>query len=131
MREAEAALVERRREAEAARAALEEAETAAVGAERDRAGAEAVLAETLAEAFGPDGIPAMVFAGVVAELEADAAEVLEELSEGRLRLTIETRRAVKTRKGAEAETLDRDSTGRSGAGPTWSGFSPTARRLFA
>jgi exonuclease SbcC len=99
--------------AEAIRAEMAAKEIAKAKAEekvalekRDRATEKQKLFGILAEAFGPDGIPALIFAGVVAELEADAADVLADLSGGRLTLALETRRVAKTRQGAEIDTLD-------------------------
>lgn len=60
--------------------------------------------ELLAEAFGPKGIPALIFEGVVAELSVDASEVLSALSGGRMTLQLVSRRERKA--GHEAETLE-------------------------
>jgi hypothetical protein len=42
----------------------------------------------LSKAFGPAGIPAMLVEGVVAELEADADQLLRTLSDGRFGLRL-------------------------------------------
>jgi len=118
-RELEAALAEEEGAARALRRAAEEqgAARAAVGqlqeaeAARDEArGAVAPAARELAldlylaEAFGPDGIPALMTERALAELEVEASAVLASLTEGRMALTVETQREKKT--GGLAETLD-------------------------
>lgn len=106
------------KELQAARNELAEAEVA-----RRRYGTEARVYQVLAEAFGPNGIPALIYAGVVGELEVDAAEELNILSGGRLGLSLETRRQSKTKKGAEIETLEVLIHDSDGAMPyeSWSG----------
>lgn len=59
---------------------------------------------TAARAFGRDGIPAMVVASAVPELEDQANQVLDDLSQGSLRLELSTTRELKS--GATKETLD-------------------------
>lgn len=44
----------------------------------------------LAKAYGPDGVPNLVFTGVVAELERDASGLMEELTNGTMRLALRT-----------------------------------------
>lgn len=60
---------------------------------------------TLAQAFGPDGIPHLVFSGVVAELERDADELMTTLTDGQFRLELRTTATAKA-SGQTTETLD-------------------------
>lgn len=59
----------------------------------------------LVEAFGRNGIPALVIENAVPELERIANEILGEMSQGRHSLRFETQRELKSRAGM-AETLD-------------------------
>lgn len=87
-----------------------EAEAAAIEAASALRTERAAVAETvgryelLAEAFGPKGIPALIFEGVVAELSVDASAVLSALSGGRMTCELVSRRERKA--GHEAETLE-------------------------
>lgn len=54
--------------------------------------------EILRRAFSPTGIPSMVMAGVVEELENEANEYLERFSNGKMSLNVETQRETKTGK---------------------------------
>ncbi len=94
-----ATLARRLEEAVDARRALGEAER-----RRDAAERRGRLFATLAEAFGHNGIPSLVYEGVVAELEADATSVLSTLSGGRLSLRLATAR--ETKRGTSVDTLD-------------------------
>lgn len=65
---------------------------------------EIAVQETLARAFGRDGIPAMILNSVVAELDAVVNDVLGRLSGGSLNARVETQREKKT--GGVADTLE-------------------------
>jgi exonuclease SbcC len=58
----------------------------------------------LSKAFGPNGIPNLVFSGVVAELERDASELMENLTNGQFRLEFRTEST--TKEGEIREALD-------------------------
>ncbi|MBM3465803.1 MAG: SMC family ATPase, partial [Armatimonadetes bacterium] len=58
----------------------------------------------LAEAFGRNGLQALIIEEAVPALEADANELLARLSDGRMALKVETQRP--TRRGAPVDTLD-------------------------
>lgn len=58
----------------------------------------------LAEAFGRDGIPALIIENALPEIQAEANLLLERLSDGRLTVHLESLRAKKT--GGLKETLD-------------------------
>ena len=58
----------------------------------------------LAKAFGPDGIPNMIFTGVVDELERDASDMMERMTNGKFRL--EFRTETTTKDGNSRGTLD-------------------------
>lgn len=80
--------------------------------QRDKLRAEAEAEERtekmyadLAKAFGKDGVPAMILAGVVVELEALVNEELARLSGGQLSVAINTQRQRKG-DGGQVETLD-------------------------
>jgi DNA repair exonuclease SbcCD ATPase subunit len=66
--------------------------------------ADEAAARACAKAFGPDGIPNIVFAQQASALEAIANEVLGALSEGRMTLELRTTRARPD--GAEVGALD-------------------------
>lgn len=59
--------------------------------------------DILRKAFSPTGIPAMIMAGAVQEIENDANEYLEKLSNGKLSLNIETQKT--TQKGKVNEEI--------------------------
>jgi DNA repair protein SbcC/Rad50 len=67
------------------------------------AGEIAIHAE-LREAFGVNGIPAMIIEHALPELERDANRILQQLTGGRMHLRLETQRETKT--GNLRETLD-------------------------
>jgi exonuclease SbcC len=60
---------------------------------------------TLARAFGPDGVPNLIFNSVVDELERDASELMEGLTGGMFRLMLRTE-AKNKGDGQTKETLD-------------------------
>ena len=60
---------------------------------------------SLAQAFGPDGIPHLVFSSVVSELEVDADELMATLTDGQLRLELRTTATTKAT-GETTEALD-------------------------
>jgi exonuclease SbcC len=72
--------------------------------ERDQLGADMGLYEELREAFGKRGVPAMIIETVVPELERDANQLLERMTEGRLHVRIETQKLTKG--GDVREALD-------------------------
>ena len=80
----------------AERIALEAAETAA----RDRRNAM----HELAEAFGPNGIPAMLIENALPELEQDANDLLSRMTDNSTQVTFVTQRQGRT--GKAIETLD-------------------------
>lgn len=59
----------------------------------------------LSRAYGPDGVPNLVFSGVVDELERDASGLMEDLTNGAFRLVLRTTAQNKT-DGSVRETLD-------------------------
>jgi exonuclease SbcC len=67
-------------------------------------GADMGLYEELREAFGKRGVPAMIIETVVPELERDANQLLERMTEGRLHVRIETQKLTKG--GDVREALD-------------------------
>jgi DNA repair protein SbcC/Rad50 len=62
------------------------------------------LYDKLAKAFGRDGIPARIIGNAVPELQREANELLNLLSDGRLTISIESLRRMKT--GKDKESLD-------------------------
>jgi exonuclease SbcC len=72
--------------------------------ERDQFAADMGLYEELRDAFGKRGVPAMIIETVVPELERDANQLLERMTEGRLHVRIETQRLTKG--GDVREALD-------------------------
>jgi len=60
--------------------------------------------ELLRKAFGKQGVPAMIIETVVPELEKSANELLAQMTDGRMRVRIETQREIKT--GELREALD-------------------------
>jgi exonuclease SbcC len=72
--------------------------------ERDQLAADMGLYEELREAFGKRGVPAMIIETVVPELERDANQLLERMTEGRLHVRIETQKMTKG--GDVREALD-------------------------
>lgn len=73
-------------------------------AEHQRLADEVGLLQDLREAFSKRGVPAMIIETVVPELEASANELLGRMTEGRLKVRIETQRETKT--GELREALD-------------------------
>lgn len=63
-----------------------------------------VVYKHLRQAFGKNGIPALIIEHTVPEIEYRANELLDQLSQGKLHLRLETTRTKKD--GGEAETLD-------------------------
>jgi len=66
---------------------------------------DAVIWGDLAVAFSKDGIQALVIENVVPQLEQDANDLLDRLTDGRMHLAIRTEKPVKSR-GTTAETLE-------------------------
>lgn len=73
-------------------------------AERERLTAEMGIHEDLRQAFGREGIPAMIVEAAVPELEQAANELLGRMTEGRMSVRIETQR--ETRAGELREALE-------------------------
>lgn len=62
------------------------------------------LADALRQAFGKNGVPAMLIEAVLPELEASANELLGRMTNGRMNVRFETQRL--TQKGDTSETLE-------------------------
>lgn len=60
--------------------------------------------EQLREAFGKDGIPAMIIEATIPEIEAEANKLLARMTDGRMHVTFDTQREKVT--GGTKETLD-------------------------
>jgi exonuclease SbcC len=69
-------------------------------AERDQ-----VIWSELVQAYGKDGIQALVIENVVPQLEEQANELLDRLTDGRLKIAVRTEKPLKSREGM-AETLE-------------------------
>ncbi|MCX8024616.1 MAG: hypothetical protein N3A60_05395, partial [Thermanaerothrix sp.] len=72
-----------------------------------------VRLKTLEKAFSKDGVPALLIEQALPEIEAQANQLLDRLSNGMMSVAFETRREYKSKEG-EKETLDiiiRDSFG--------------------
>jgi len=67
---------------------------------------EKALYEELAEAFGRRGIQALIIETVLPDLEAEANRLLAQMTDNRMRLTLETQRQARSRGGEPIETLD-------------------------
>lgn len=71
--------------------------------------------KTLEQAFGKDGIPALLIEQALPDIQAHANEILDRLSSGEMAVTFETQREFKDKKRSDRrETLDiliRDSSG--------------------
>jgi DNA repair protein SbcC/Rad50 len=89
----------RLRECEGLREREEQTRTALERARRE----ESIYVD-LVTAFGRNGVQAFIVDAVVPEIEAEANRLLEMMSDGRMRVRLETQRA--TRAGDLAETLD-------------------------
>ena len=76
---------------------------------------EASLYKDLRQAFGRNGLPAMIIEAAVPELEAEANDLLARLSDGRMKLNIRTQRERAS--GAIAETLELEIADELGARP--------------
>jgi len=72
--------------------------------ERERMADDLGLYEDLREAFSKRGVPAMIIETVVPELERSANELLGRMTDGRMRVRIETQRETKV--GELREALD-------------------------
>ncbi|WP_299026868.1 SMC family ATPase [uncultured Thermanaerothrix sp.] len=70
--------------------------------------------KTLERAFSKDGVPALLIEQALPEIEAQANELLDRLSNGTMSVSFETQAEYKTKVGEKKETLDiiiRDGTG--------------------
>jgi exonuclease SbcC len=129
LRQAEAEVVERAAELAARERDLAAAEEAVIRLgeiEAELAGLSECgqLAQVLIKAAGPSGVPALVVASSVGELEETANDVLDRLSHGTMHLGIRCSRPSKSRSGTSIETLDvvlADPSGAERAWATWSG----------
>lgn len=72
--------------------------------ERDVMADDLGIYEELREAFGKKGVPAMIIETVVPEIERSTNELLGRMTDGRMRVRIETQREIKT--GELREALD-------------------------
>ncbi len=61
--------------------------------------------QTLEEAFGRNGVPALLIEQALPQLEEEANRLLEQLTEGEMRIMFRTQRALRSREGVR-ETLD-------------------------
>lgn len=121
--EVEAQLVHQRDQCQAAENAYKAAESEVVQAEARLARAEAIATQLrdvqeacrkeaeevrlwriLTEAFGKKGIPALIIENAVPELADEANQVLDQLTDGRIYLQLETQR--ENRQGKTVETLE-------------------------
>jgi exonuclease SbcC len=75
-------------------------------AERDKSRNEENLHKLLAAAFGKRGIQASIIETALPELELYTNEILDRLTDGDLRVFIETTRLAKAKKSAPVETLE-------------------------
>lgn len=87
------------RAAERAATELEQLQTTAAGARE-----MVEILDVLRDAFGRDGIPALLIETAIPELEAEANAILGHLTAGRFTVRLETLRALKS--GGDRETLD-------------------------
>lgn len=72
--------------------------------EHDEAGREKAIFDELRLAFGKRGIQAMIIETVLPEIEQQANELLEQMTDGRMHVSFESQR--ETKKGDLMETLD-------------------------
>ncbi len=72
--------------------------------EHDEAGREKAIFDELRLAFGKRGIQAMIIETVLPEIEEQANQLLEQMTDGRMHLSFESQR--ETKKGTLMETLD-------------------------
>ncbi len=72
--------------------------------QRDALAEQVALLIELREAFGVNGIPAMIIEHTLPELETEANRILEQLTGGRMHVRFETQRETKS--GTVRETLD-------------------------
>lgn len=75
--------------------------------EKEAISAEISRLKTLERAFGKDGIPALLIEQALPEIESNANEILERLSDGNMSVKFETQREFKDKKRDDRkETLD-------------------------
>jgi exonuclease SbcC len=72
--------------------------------ERETLGQERVIYEELRQAFGKDGVPAMIIEAAIPEIEMEANQILTRMTDGRMHVRFETQREKVT--GGIKETLD-------------------------
>jgi DNA repair protein SbcC/Rad50 len=82
----------------------QEERRAELGTRMDELNDEISLYNQLREAFGKKGLQAMIIESAIPEVEAEANQLLNRMSEGRMSLRLETQREKVT--GGTAETLD-------------------------
>lgn len=73
-------------------------------AEREQLADDAGIYAQLREAFGRDGIPAMIIEATIPEIETEANELLAKMTDGRMHIRFDTQREKVT--GGVMETLD-------------------------
>ncbi|MBI2338354.1 SMC family ATPase [Candidatus Daviesbacteria bacterium] len=66
------------------------------GAEKNKLQKEKEVFEELSLAFGKKGIQAMIIEGAIPEIENEANSLLEKLTEGRMKVSLQTQRETKT-----------------------------------
>ncbi|MDR3707551.1 MAG: SMC family ATPase [Capsulimonadaceae bacterium] len=81
-------------------------EKAAFEKERTEARRLEEMYKQLAGAFGKQGVQALIIENAVPELEDDANAILERLTDGDMRIKIETRKEAKSKGGGDIETLE-------------------------
>ncbi len=72
--------------------------------QRDTLAGRVVIFTELREAFGVNGIPAMIIEHTLPELEREANRILQQLTDGRMHVRFDTQR--ETKRGTVRETLD-------------------------
>lgn len=72
--------------------------------QRETLAGQVVIFTELREAFGVNGIPAMIIEHTLPELEREANHILQQLTDGRMHVRFETQR--ETKRGTVRETLD-------------------------
>ncbi len=72
----------------------------------DKASEEKSLYDELSEAFGRNGIQALIIETTLPELEVEANRLLGRMSDNRLRVALETQRQARSRHADAIETLD-------------------------
>ncbi|MBI2867557.1 MAG: SMC family ATPase, partial [Chloroflexi bacterium] len=95
-----------RLQAEAARLSELETEVKGKEAQRLRIAEEEGLYKELAQAFGKQGVQALIIEQALPEIEEEANALLARMTNNRMHLRLETQRALASKKGEYRETLD-------------------------